>query len=74
MTDSSNESEQRDIEALFVDGTEIDEALKQAVREAVLRHKLLGNPIATWRDGKVVWLEPEEIPIPEEGSRRGPSS
>ena len=74
MTDSSNESEQRDIEALFVDGTEIDEALKQAVREAVLRHKLLGNPIATWRDGKVVWLEPEEIPIPEEHEHGRPSS
>ena len=36
--------------------------MKEAVREALLRHKKLGNPIAVWRDGRVVWLGPEEIP------------
>jgi hypothetical protein len=28
--------------------------------------KRAGNPIAIWRDGKVVWLAPEEIPVPLE--------
>jgi hypothetical protein len=36
-------------------------AMKEAVREAVLRHKLLGSPVAVWQDGRVVWLAPEEI-------------
>lgn len=45
------------------EGTEIDEALRRAVREALLRHKKLGNPVAVWRDGKVVILPPEEIPV-----------
>jgi hypothetical protein len=27
-------------------------------------HKRLGNPIATWKDGKVVIVPPEEIVIP----------
>jgi hypothetical protein len=27
-------------------------------------HKCLGNPIAVWRDGKVVIVPPEEIEIP----------
>jgi hypothetical protein len=36
-------------------------ALTEAVREALLRHKRLGNPVAVWRDGRVVWLPPEEI-------------
>jgi hypothetical protein len=36
--------------------------MRQAVREALLRHKRLGNPIAVWREGRVVWLAPEEIP------------
>ena len=27
---------------------------------------VLGNPIAVWRDGKVCWLQPEEIEIPTE--------
>jgi hypothetical protein len=37
-------------------------AMRAAVREALWRHKQLGNPIAIWQDGRVVWLQPEEIP------------
>jgi len=68
MTDTPK----KDIEAIFADGTAIDEAVKRAVREAVRRHKLLGNPIAVWRDNKVCWLQPDEIPLPEE--EPGPES
>ena len=39
------------------------EAMQKAVREALLRHKQLGNPVAVWQDGRVVWLAAEEIPI-----------
>jgi hypothetical protein len=38
-------------------------AMRQAVQEALLRHKLLGQPVVVWRDGKVVWLQPDEIPV-----------
>jgi len=61
MTDSRK----KDIEAIFAEGTEIDRALREAAQNAVLRHKLLGNPIAIWRDNKVCWLQPDEIPMPE---------
>jgi hypothetical protein len=44
---------------------EIQQAMKQAVREALMRHKQAGNPVATWRDGRVVWIPPEEIPVEE---------
>jgi hypothetical protein len=44
----------------------IDRALARAVRDALLRHKQAGNPIAVWRDGKVVWIAPEDIPIASE--------
>lgn len=37
-------------------------ALRQAVREALLDHKRAGNSVAVWRDGRVVWIPPEEIP------------
>jgi hypothetical protein len=37
-------------------------AMQLAVREAIWRHKLAGNPVAVWRDGRVVWIQPEEIP------------
>lgn len=42
------------------------EAIAQAVREAVLAHKRAGNPVAVWRDGQVVWLQPDEIPDEDE--------
>jgi hypothetical protein len=38
------------------------EALKQAVRQALLRHKQAGNPVAIWQDGRVVWIQPKDIP------------
>ena len=37
-------------------------AMQQAVREAIWRHKLAGHPVAVWRDGRVVWIQPEDIP------------
>jgi hypothetical protein len=47
---------------LFLDGREIDAALKRGIRAALLRHKKLGNSIVVVRDGQVVELPPEEIP------------
>ena len=40
-------------------------ALKEAVAEAIAEHKRRGNPIALWRDGKVIVIPPEEIVVPE---------
>jgi hypothetical protein len=37
-------------------------AMQRAVREAIWRHKLAGNPVAVWRDERVVWMQPEDIP------------
>jgi hypothetical protein len=39
------------------------EAMSQAVREALLEHKRAGNPVAVWRDGQVVLIQPEDIPV-----------
>jgi hypothetical protein len=47
---------------VIADVPRILQAMREAVREALLRHKKLGNPVAVWRDGRVVWLSPEEIP------------
>lgn len=42
----------------------IDQGLRKAVRDALIRHKLLGESIAIWKDGKVVVVPAEEIEIP----------
>ncbi len=37
-------------------------ALRQAVREALLDHKRAGNPVAVWRNSRVEWIQPADIP------------
>jgi hypothetical protein len=54
----------RDIEEILTKTDLADRAIRKAVREAGLRHKLLGHPIAVSRGSKVVWIPPEEIEIP----------
>jgi hypothetical protein len=38
-------------------------AAKEAVRQALARHKTRGNAVVVWRDGRVVLLRPEDIEI-----------
>ncbi len=40
---------------------EINKAYERAVREALIMHKRAGNPVPIERDGKLVWLQPEDI-------------
>jgi len=48
-----------DINALFEQGTPIDEAMNEAVREVVRRHRQTGQPLAVWRNGRVELIPPE---------------
>jgi hypothetical protein len=49
------------IDQVFAEGTLIDRALQQAL----LRHCQAGFPVSAWRGGKIVWIPPEEIPVPQ---------
>jgi len=42
-----------------------EQALKEAVAEAIAEHKRAGHPIAVWRDGKVVHIPADQIEIHE---------
>ena len=44
----------------------IERILQMAVQRELLIHKRLGNPIAVWKDGKVVIVPPDEIEISPE--------
>jgi len=44
-------------------GDEIDKACRRAVRDALLKHKQAGNPVAVSLKGKVVLLQPDEIEV-----------
>ena len=53
---------EKDVHRIFVeDGHVIDEALKQGVREAMLRHKQDGLPVVIYRDGKSMSVRPEDL-------------
>ena len=53
---------QIDVHRVFVeDRRRIDEALEQGVRDAMIRHKKDGLPVVIYRDGKTVWVKPEDL-------------
>jgi hypothetical protein len=56
----------REIVRRFNSGEFMTAAIGRAAREAVRQHKLAGNPIATWQDGRVVIVQPEDIVVPDE--------
>ena len=49
------------IEEVIADRDRISLALAEGVRDALKRHKQAGNPVVVMKDGKMVWLKPEEI-------------
>lgn len=56
-----------DLTLLLRDEKRIGEALRRAVREALLVHKKLGHSIVVWKDDRVVILPPERIAVDEMG-------
>jgi hypothetical protein len=56
------------ISRAFVEGKPVDDALTRGIRQALAVHKRLGHSVVVWRDGKVVWLPAEEIPVDIEES------
>lgn len=42
-------------------GDHSQRAMRAAAAATFREHKLLGLPIAIWKDGQAVWLQPEDI-------------
>ena len=40
-----------------------EKALKQAVIKTMIDHKRTGDPIVIWKNGKVVWIPANKIPV-----------
>ncbi len=59
MIDKTSEK----IAEYYADNDRLGRAMGKAVQDALRTHKLLGYPIVVWRDGKVVWVPPEEIQL-----------
>ena len=61
----SPDKSRKSIDQLFAEVTPIVEAVQAGARDALRRHRLLGQPAPTWRDGKVVWVSPDEVTVEE---------
>lgn len=59
---------ERDIGAIFDEGSAIDEAMRKGWYRAVRRHRRLGIPLLVSEDGEIVELDPFEVDLPDEES------
>jgi hypothetical protein len=57
-------NQKRTTAELVDDVNVVTRGIRNGVRDALIRHKKLGESIAVWQDGKVVIVPPEEIVIP----------
>jgi hypothetical protein len=46
-----------------LNGPETDRAIERAMKEARRKHKETGVPMVVWEDGKIRYIEPDEIEI-----------
>jgi predicted ABC-type ATPase len=53
------------IERWFADPENLERAMRIVHARVIRRHRLLNQPLITWRDGKVVELDPHTVPMPE---------
>ncbi len=51
------------LKQIIADTDAVDAAIRESVREALLMHKKLGNPVASWENGQVVWIPADQIPV-----------
>lgn len=52
-----------EISRIFNNADIVTDAIQKGINTALLLHKQLGKPICVWREGKIVWIPPEEIKI-----------
>lgn len=58
MKKKTEQNDKKDrIKEILSDEKQITETLQRAVRDAIQAHRRAGNPIAVWKDGKVVLIE-----------------
>lgn len=51
------------ISIILNDSAKVTMIIQEGIRAALLKHKQVGNPVCEWRDNKVVWISPENIPV-----------
>jgi hypothetical protein len=60
-----NEFESPESRAHVAHARALAAAITEAGRQAVEEHWLHGRPVVVWQDGRVVWLGPGGVEVPE---------
>lgn len=58
-----DDNKEINIPAILQDYEQVTQAIQTGIRAALLQHKRAGNPVCGWKDGQVVWVAPENIPV-----------
>ncbi len=66
LPEMTEEAAREEVIRRFSDRALLTSLINQAVHEAVLDHKRVGNPVAGRVNGKIVIVQPEDIELPEE--------
>jgi hypothetical protein len=56
----------KDITALFREGTAVDRAVANAAMDAVRLHRRHNVPLVSWEGGQVVHIDPWTVTLPED--------
>ncbi|MBI4750258.1 MAG: hypothetical protein HY774_17375 [Acidobacteria bacterium] len=46
--------------------------MSEAVAHALLLHKRAGNAVPSWENGKIIFLQPDEIPVEDPLQKQKP--
>ena len=61
-----NDQVKPDMESILTAQSAMDQAFRQAHREAIRQHRMANLPMVVWRDGAIVWIPPDQLPDIEE--------
>ncbi|HNB69726.1 MAG TPA: hypothetical protein PLS70_01210 [Acidobacteriota bacterium] len=50
-------------EPVSIEMIDLEAVMSEAVAHALLMHKRAGNAVPGWKDGKLFFVQPDEIPI-----------
>lgn len=59
----SDEKQHDHISGVMNDPERVRRIIQAGINQALLQHKRLGNPVCSSKNGKVYWVEPEDIKI-----------
>ncbi len=51
------------ISSILNDAEKVREIIQSGIHAALLKHKQAGNPVCTWKNGNVVWINPQHINV-----------